>query len=355
VPSESAIEIVTAAFKAIGSLRQRMDGLERRLDRRWFPRCLWGHSHAIENARAVFARLVTTDHPVVIVGEDGTGRREVARALHAFSSRKRRDPITITCSSLTAERLEIDIFGCQAGARPNITKTRIGWLEIARGSSLILAQIEDLPVTIQRALIDAVESRQFYRIGGETPIPLDVRFLALARQPLQDASVTALDPSFSEWLGCFTLVMPPLRERIDDMPSLIDETLALVEARGGGARKTLDPTAFRTLADYHWPGNLRELTAVLERAALASPGSVIEAQHLPPLDGARRHDPLLASTSEKAWILEALKQNRFRRGRTADYLGMSRKTLYNKMRAFGLLTASVPTASRPSPSAHSKP
>lgn len=163
------------------------------------------------------------------------------------------------------------------------------------------------------------------------------------------------DPRFSEWLGCFSLVMPPLRERIDDMPSLIEETLALVEARGGGARKTLDPTAFRTLMDYHWPGNLRELNAVLERAALVCPGNVIETQHLPALDGARRHEPLLASTSEKAWILEALKQNRFRRGRTADYLGMSRKTLYNKMRAFGLLTAAVQTPSRPSPSAHSEP
>ena len=347
VPSESAIEIVTAAFKAIGSLRQRMDGLERRLDRRWFPRCLWGHSQAIENARAVFARLVTTDHPVVIVGEEGTGRREAARALHAFSTRKGRDPITVTCSSLPAERLEIDIFGCEAGARPHITKTRIGWLEIARGSSLILAEVENLPVSIQRALIDAVESGHFYRIGGEAPITLDVRFLALARHAFHEMPERSADPRFAEWLGCFTLVMSPLRERIDDMPSLIDETLALVEARGGGARKTLDPTAFRTLADYHWPGNLRELNAVLERAALACPGSVIETRHLPELDGARRHDPLLASTSEKAWILEALKQNRFRRGRTADYLGMSRKTLYNKMRAFGLLTIAIQPPSRP--------
>src|SRR5262249_2109956 len=145
VPSESAIEIVTAAFKAIGVLRQRMDGLERRLDRRSFPRSLWGHSAAAETARAMFARLAATDHPVVIVGEPGTGRREVARALHALSARKARDLVSISCNGAQPERTRLDLFGCMAGAHPSVTKNRLGWLEIARGSSILLDDVEELP------------------------------------------------------------------------------------------------------------------------------------------------------------------------------------------------------------------
>jgi DNA-binding NtrC family response regulator len=330
---------VTAAFKAIGVLRQRMDGLERRLDRRWFPRCLWGHSQATENARTLFARLATTDHPVVVAGEPGTGRREVARALHAFSPRKSRDLVSIVCNDQPPERLKLDLFGCVAGAHPSIVKNRLGWLEIARGSSIVLDAVESLPLDVQRALLDAIESGQFWRIGSEMPAPLDVRFLAIARQDLRQSASTAIDARFSEWLGCFTIVLPPLRERADDLPSLIDETLRMIEIRSNATRKSLDPSAFRTLADHHWPGNLRELNSVLERAVLACPGDVIGNEHLPPLGAKRRPDPVGSFGSEKDWILSGLKHNRFRRGQTADYLGISRKTLYNKMRAYGFLPA----------------
>ena len=159
VPSESAIEIVTAAFKAIGALQQRIDGLERRLDRRSFPRSLWGHSAAIESARALFARLATTDHAVTVVGEPGTGRREVARALHALSSRKGRDLVSVACNHPSPERARLDLFGCMAGAHPAVAKNRLGWLEIAKGSSILLDDVDDLPIEVQRALVEAAETR----------------------------------------------------------------------------------------------------------------------------------------------------------------------------------------------------
>ena len=187
VPSESAIEIVTAAFKAIGTLQQRIDGLERRLDRRSFPRSLWGHSAAIENARALFARLATTDHAVNIVGEPGTGRREVARALHALSARKARDLVSIACNDASAERAQLDLFGCMAGAHPTVAKNRLGWLEIAKGSSILLDEVDDLPVEIQRSLVEAVETRRFWRLGSDVTLSLDVRFLAISRGDLREA------------------------------------------------------------------------------------------------------------------------------------------------------------------------
>lgn len=346
VPSESAIEVVTAAFKAIGSLRQRMDGLERRMDRRWLPRGLWGRSPAIVDARALFSQLVGTDLPVVIAGEDGTGRREVARAVHALGGRKAREAIAVNCAHAGPEHLAIDLFGCMAGAHPTVVKTRMGWLEIASGGSLILDHVEEMPLPVQRTLLHAAEAGRYWRQGAETPLPLNVRFIGIARRPLREFGPDAVDPRFAEWLGCFTIAMPPLRERIDDLPSLIQETLASVQSRGGGEAKSLDPYAFRMLCNHRWPGNLTEMNSILERAALACPGPVISVQYIPELSAARRQDGLPATASEKEWILDGLKRNRFRRARTADYLGLSRKTLYNKMRAHGLLDAGPRRAGR---------
>ncbi|MFI5013081.1 MAG: phosphoenolpyruvate hydrolase family protein [Hyphomicrobiales bacterium] len=339
VPSESAMEVVTAAFKAIGTLQHRIDGLERRLDRRSLPRTLWGHSAAAESARALFARLAATDHPALIVGDPGTGRREIARALHAASPRKGRNLVALSCGDPTPKRLKLDLFGCMAGAHPEVQKNRVGWLEIARGSTILLDEIEALDIEVQRQLVEAVEAGRFWRLGGEQPIDLDVRFLATGATDLRQLRRGSFDRRFAEWISCFTIELPPLRERLDDLPSLIAETLSQIQGRANGPRKSLDPSAFRALSAYHWPGNLRELTSVLEQAALASPGDIIALEHVPPLgerDGAAASG-LSAFRCERDWLLHGLRRNRFRRGLTADYLGISRKTLYNKMRVHGLL------------------
>ena len=197
---------------------------------------------------------------------------------------------------------------------------------------------------MQRALVEAAETQRFWRIGSEMPQGLDVRFLAISRSDMREPHAT--DQRFAEWLGCFTIRLPPLRERPEDLPSLIDETLRLIEARAGGSRKSLDASAFRALAEYHWPGNLRELTSVLERAALNCTDDVICIEHLPPLAAGRTPEPMSHFESEKAWILDGLKRNRFRRSRTAENLGISRKTLYNKMRLYGL-SVGPPRSIRP--------
>ena len=336
VPSESAIEAVTATFKAIGALQQGQ-ATTRRLDRRTFPHSLWGHSAAVEDARTLFARLSSTEHPILIAGEPGSGRREIARALHALSPRKRRELVTVDCSSVAADQLALDLFGCMAGAAPGIARTRIGWLEIARGSTLILDGVERLPIEAQRMLVAAVDTGRYWRRGGEDALPLDVRFIAIADRPLRDSLTGSVDARFAQWIGCFTIPVPPLRQRAQDLPSLIEEALATAAERGGGERKALEPSVFRLLCDYDWPGNVRQLNAVLERAHVACAGQVIGVEHLPELEASRRPDTAMTGVSEKAWILDALKHNRFRRGRTADYLGISRKTLYNKMKALGLL------------------
>jgi DNA-binding NtrC family response regulator len=288
----------------------------------------------------------------MIVGNPGTGRREIARALHAAGVRKGRNLVTLSCGDSTPKRLKLDLFGCMAGAHPEVAKNRVGWLELARGSTILLDDVEALDIDVQRQLAEAVEAGRFWRLGGEEAIELDVRFLGIAGTDLRTAAAGVIDSRFAEWISCFTIVLPPLRERLDDLPSLIDETLSLIQGRANGRRKSLDPSAFRALASHDWPGNLRELTSVLERAALSSPGAVISLEHLPPFadGGGRTGSDLSSFRSEKDWLLHGLRRNRFRRGLTAEYLGVSRKTLYNKMRAYGLLPASreARPAARPS-------
>jgi predicted TIM-barrel enzyme/DNA-binding NtrC family response regulator len=345
VPSEAAIEVVTAAFKAIGVLRQTMDGLRQdNADHRRFPLPLWGHSRAAENARAQFARLAATDHAVTVVGEPGSGRREVARALHEGSTRRSRELVVLQCTNTSTERLKLDLFGCMAGAHPSIVKHRLGWLEVGNSSSLLLDEIDGIPLESQRQLIEAIESGRFWRMGGEASIPLNVRFLGISRQDLRDLAGNAIDPRFAEWFGCFTITLPPLRERLEDLPTLTEEVLRAIAERLKIKRKSLQPSAFRVLADHGWPGNLRELASVLERAVLACSGDVIGEEHLPVLNT----DPISPGRfkNEMEWLLHGLKQSRFRRGRAAVYLGISRKTLYNKMRAYGLLSASEIGAGR---------
>jgi predicted TIM-barrel enzyme/DNA-binding NtrC family response regulator len=336
VPSESAIEAVTAAFKAIGALHQRLDGLERSRDRGAFPLALWGRSPAAESAREMFARLVATDHPVLVVGEPGSGRRNVARGLHAASARRSRNLVSLSCREPAPGRLRLDLFGCMAGAHPSVIKHRLGWLEVSRGSSILLEDLEALDIEVQRQLLETVEAGRFWRLGGETPIPLDVRLMATSEHDLPACDCRS-DARFVEWISRFAIVVPPLRERLDDLPMLINEALNQIQLRAEGPRKSLDPSAYRALATYHWPGNLRELIAVLERSVVVSPDQVITPDHLPPLDEPEALSRgVSAFESEKAWVLDGLRRNRYRRGKTAAYLGVSRKTLYNKMRRYGL-------------------
>lgn len=336
VPSESAIEVVTAAFKAIGVLRQTAEPIDH-LNNRRVPLALWGNSRAAEYARALFLRLSVTEHPVLVVGEAGSGRRSVARALHDASTRRARDLVVVQCENQVADRLRVDLFGCVAGGHPSVFKNRLGWLEIAHGSSLLLDEVDALPLQIQSALVEAVESGHFWRVGGDSSFVCNVRCLGIARDDLRYRRDGGVDARFAEWMGCFTIELAPLRDRLEDLPTLIEEALRLAEIRLGGRRHSLDPLAFRTLANYTWPGNLRQLSSVLERAVLACSGDIINESHLPVLS--TEPAALGSFSSEIDWILHGLKENRFRRGRTAAYLGISRKTLYNKMRAYGLLSS----------------
>lgn len=335
VPLETAIELVTSAFKTMGALRRRVTRLERRLDPRQMPGCLIGGAPSVIAARAAYEQALATDLPVLIAGEAGTGRRDLARALHAGGQHRARRLTWLTCAA-GQQRMDADVFGCEPGAAPGVARRRIGWLELARGSTLVLDDLGEMDLATQRLLCATIESGAFRRVGGSDQLPLDVRLIGVTRfNPARD--VARFDPQLLDVLGAIRIGLAPLREHLEDLPQIIQHMLDALTV--GKLPAELDPAAWRVLLAHDWLGNARELGNVLQQALLAAGTSAILAGHLPPLQPQPARGARVGFPSEREWILDGLRRNRFRRAETARFLGVSRKTLYNKMVALGLLVS----------------
>ncbi|WP_051341124.1 sigma-54-dependent Fis family transcriptional regulator [Azospirillum halopraeferens] len=336
LPSESSIEEMTSAFKLVSSLQRRIDRLERRLDRDGRAAGLIGRTEAMVEARTRLEHLAADGGPVWVAGPEGSGRSLVASLLHARGPRRQRQPVTVD-----ARRLEADwLFGAEPGEAGG--RRRQGWVEVANGTTLIVTHAEHLAADVQAELAAFVDNGVFRRRGGHDSLRSSAKMVLVGTAALGDAARDgALIPELAHRLAHRDIQLVPLRERLDDIPLLVERFAAALRPGAGPVRLT--PAAFRRLITYDWPGNLRELRAVVEQA-LHGAGDVIDAGALPPLDGARPSparsgpdDGRAEREAEREWLLDGLRRHRFRRGETARFLGLSRKTLYNRMRLHGLL------------------
>jgi predicted TIM-barrel enzyme/DNA-binding NtrC family response regulator len=333
VPLETAIEIVTASFKTIESLRDRVERLEHSGLRNPLPSPLLGRSDAASAMQSVYSRLQTTDLPVLILAPTKSGGREVAEALHAESIRRDRDLIPVNLGGKSDAAQALELFGGVPGAVSDLAKARLGWLEAGHKATLLLHDLETLSPDLQRALAEAVRRGRLRRIGDDASRVTDVRLIGIMNPSHPN---TAAARSVLEQSGFATLVLSPLGERLEDLPILIETALARIRLRTRRPHLTLEPSAYRLLLEYGWPGDIAELQAVLENAALSASGDTISPVQLDALAPARKAAPVSAFASERDWILDGLRRNRFRRGATAQFLGVSRKTLYNKMCQYNL-------------------
>jgi DNA-binding NtrC family response regulator/predicted TIM-barrel enzyme len=337
VPLESAIEMATSAFKTIGTLRRQVDSLERRLNRKVNVDALIGFSESMERAREQMAQAMETDLPVLIVGEAGSGRREVAKAIHEASAPNGRWLISADCKASSKADMELNLFGSVGGSLPGDDKARMGLLEVARGSTLVLDDVGSLNIEVQRQLLQAVQTGGFWPMGGTEIIPLDARFVGLSGlKPPAARGSRRSDTKFLQWLGAIRIEIPPLRERLEDLPMLAE---GILRGMANGERRRISPLAFRALLGYDWPGNLGELRSVMQRAAIRAHRGVITDSSVIALLKKRHPSPndRKSIASPREWILDGLRRNRFRRAESALFLQISRKTLYNKMRQYGLL------------------
>jgi DNA-binding NtrC family response regulator len=320
-----------AAEKA--GLRKENASLRARLERQDPTLGLVGEDKAIQALLASIDRIAVSDLPVLIQGESGTGKELVARALHRRGDRAAQPFVAVNCAAIGETLLESELFGHEKGAFTGAMLRKPGMFELADRGVLFLDEVGEIAASVQSKLLRAVETREFYRVGGTRPVRSDVRIVSASNRDLKrEAQEGRFREDLYFRLNGVTLVLPPLRDRPDDIPLLALFFLNRLE----GKRRTLTHRAIERLKAYPWPGNVRELQMVIRRAALLSSSEALDAGDIP-LE-VRKPDwrslvrpGLTLDELEREYIAMVLKQHGGHRGKTAAALGLDAKTLYNKL------------------------
>ncbi len=285
-------------------------------------------------------RVAPTAMNVLLLGETGVGKEVFARALHDRSPRARHPFLGLNCAALSETLLESELFGHEKGAFSGALHRKPGLLEAAAGGTVFLDEVGELPPGVQARLLRVLETREALRVGGLKPYRLEVRFVAATNRDLEaEVARRSFRPDLFFRLNGFSVVVPPLRERRGEIAPLARAFLAEASRRNAlAARPTLTDEALARLLDHDWPGNLRELRNVVERAMLLAEDGVIEPAHLQL--GAASSLPPRAGTAaprlDRASVVDALERAGGNQGQAAKLLGISRRTLIYRLEAYGL-------------------
>jgi len=300
------------------------------------PNPFLGTSRAIGTLRNQAQRVVASDRPVLIQGETGSGKGVLANWLHANGPRAAEPFVDLNCAGLTRELLESELFGHEKGAFTGAVAAKPGLLEIADGGSVFLDEIGDMDLPLQAKLLKVVEEKRYRRVGDVRDRKVDMRLIAATHR---DLAVMARDQTFRSDLyfriSTIRLVVPPLRERLEDIPILAEVFLRGLAREVGRPGMLLTRDAVAALQRYHWPGNVRELRNVIERAVLLHDGVGITAQALHfDVDGEQpaRSGVMTLAEVEKAHILDVLERENGHVERAAERLGIPRSSLYQKLK-----------------------
>jgi DNA-binding NtrC family response regulator len=304
---------------------------------------LVGSSPGMVGVYKMVARVAETDSTVLILGESGTGKELIARAIHANSARSSGPFVAIDTGSLAETLLESELFGHERGAFTGAVASKKGLLEQAHQGTCFLDEIADLSPVMQSKLLRSLQEREIRRVGSETPRAIDVRIIAASKKelkPLVEAGTFREDLYYR--LEVVTIVLPPLRDRIEDIPLL---SQYFVDKYGRTTEKPvagISPEAMTLLTHYPWPGNVRELEHVIERAIALTPHPIITPEDLPETirkataqDQARARGWATLDELEKDYILRVLEAHHEDHGQAAAVLGIHRKTLLRKLRQYG--------------------
>ncbi len=301
-----------------------------------------GNSAEMRKIYEVIEQAAPTSASVLITGESGTGKELVAQTVHQLSPRNTSPFVAINCAAIPETLLESEIFGHEKGAFTGAADRRQGCFELADRGTLFLDEIGEMTPATQVKLLRVLQERTFRRLGGRNEQSVDVRVIAATNiDPAEAVQKGKLREDLYYRLNVFALRLPPLRERKDDLPLLVQAFVTEFNARNQKSIAGVDPEARRLLDQYAWPGNVRELRNVIERATILAPGPFIEPRHLPPpLTETRavEHRPQVAlapgttvEEAERRLIMMTLEHTRDNKTRAAEILGISLKTLHNKL------------------------
>lgn len=302
-----------------------------------------GSSKPIKQLFSILPDIAASEANVFITGESGTGKELFARTIHDNSSRAKHPFVAINCAALAESILESELFGHEKEAFTGATKTKFGRFELVKKGTLFLDEIGELKPSLQIKLLRVLEQREFERVGGTTSIPLEARIISATNK---DLSLALENGSFREdfyyRLRTVPIVIPPLRDRKEDIPLLVDYFIGMFNAVFKKKIKGVDHRVMEQLSNYDWPGNVRELERTIEHAFVFVKGSIILPGNLPQLEVFNKRsvpEALFVNKTrlDKATIVQALRKAEGKKKKAADSLGISRTSLWRKMKSFHLL------------------
>jgi DNA-binding NtrC family response regulator len=308
-----------------------------------------GSSRKMQEIFHLVQMVAPSTASVLITGESGTGKELVARTIHELSPRKGRAFIAINCAAIPETLIESEVFGHEKGAFTGALERRVGCFELAEGGTLLLDEIGEMPIGTQAKLLRVLEDRKLRRLGSKVETSVDVRVLAATNKVPEEAVAQGyLRNDLFYRLNVFNIAMPPLRDHKQDLSELVTSLLAEMNEKHGRKVQMVSDSVMSLFHSFAWPGNVRELRNTLERAVIVCDGGVVETRHLPPGFGQVTPRPPVQEANavrlgvgttvgeaEKLLILKTLEATNNNKTRAAEILGISLKTLHNKLKEYG--------------------
>ena len=301
-----------------------------------------GKSVAMQNLFELIDNVAQSDAPVMIQGQSGTGKEMVARAIHQAGIRSDKPFVKVNCAALNENLLESELFGHVKGAYTGADRTRIGRFEAAHGGTIFLDEIGDIPLSIQVKLLRVLEEKEIERVGDHHPISVNVRIITATHKNLEQLIAKGLfREDFFFRINVFPLHCPTLSERMEDVPFIVQSFIKQNSIQSGKKILGLTPEAMEILSSYSWPGNVRELRNTIEYAFVLCSGGAIGKQHLPPkiLKATGASKPAICyqnDSDERGKFLKVLQQAGGNQSEAARILGVSRVTIWKRMKKYGI-------------------
>jgi DNA-binding NtrC family response regulator len=324
------------------SVREENDRLRRRLLGEGELGPMLGRSLPMRRVLTLIDQVAPTDASAIITGESGTGKEIAAKTIHALSKRRQGPYIAVNCAAIPETLMESELFGHERGSFTGADRRREGYFELADGGTLLLDELSEMKVELQAKLLRVIEERKLRRVGGSVELPLNVRVLAASNRPLDRAIKEGrLREDLYYRLNVFSIDLPPLRDRQEDIPLLVDSFIREFAEQSGKAIGDADNDCLQALKSHPWPGNVRQLRNVIERAVIVGRPPLLTLGDLPaeikPSHGEGSMQIRLGSTLddvERELIAKTIEFTGGNKTRAAEVLGVSLKTLYNRLERY---------------------
>ena len=324
----------------VTSLRQQQQQLSADLDQPFHD--MIGTSPAMREVFGIIEKVAKTDANILIIGENGTGKELVARAIHRQSERANEVFISVDMGSITETLFESEMFGHVKGAFTDAKQEKPGRFEVASGGTLFLDEIGNISLQQQSKLLTVLQNREVYRVGSNTPRPIDIRLLCATNMPLHDmVDKNKFRQDLLYRINTVEIHVPPLRERVEDIPLMVEHFISLYSQRYRKNIKRCDPAALKKLEKYSWPGNIRELQHAVERAIIMSDTEVLQPQDFllhrsEHAEYGTHAESFKLDDVEKITILKAIDKHEGNISKAAKELGLTRASLYRRLEKYGL-------------------